>query len=556
MASDTSSVSQDSPPPGCQGWLPSGITPQANDAPCSSAEAYQYFHEETYPVPSGDAPHYPSGSNTFSTTPHLSAFTPYKPGVNSGRSWLPVPPPRTANNLVYQCSQTQPGLGFSTSGSVGNYAPASGIISSTTQNAYNYRHQLPPGFGYQALPMRSFNDYNRPSSSSDPNGASSSQQVPINLPPLPPVPRVPRPMPTSTRPTAPFRPNPALPANRVLFTHVPGRLTVLGDSRKLPVTLAEIRRRLNLPECLNRSNLSALLRKAKNRDGGSRLTSQLQQFQIKLTQGRRKAVANTSFTSLLELEAMNLVKDFATTSDQYFPFASVAYETLLTLNSYEELHAKRIEVETAVPVVMNIASILRRDKSPVVNMPLQQTLLMHPESQREFTVFSLLTHGFGTPAHLVTMVTLLSTMKTILQMLNDPIAFCQRLKRPVPAWLDPQICQVPFQSYQPNTFCGILNDIDMCAGPSSSYSMLNPQKRPYHQMPPTIPAKIPAKPQQFGWSSSSSNCTNAKPTAIRQAVPVSSSNVHVDPWKYSTLDSDEASTVKRIMNILNANGNI
>ena len=49
--------------------------------------------------------------------------------------------------------------------------------------------------------------------------------------------------------------------NTIQFCQVPGRLSLLGSNKKLVVTLAEIRRRINPPECLNQSILSAILRK-------------------------------------------------------------------------------------------------------------------------------------------------------------------------------------------------------------------------------------------------------------------------------------------------------
>ena len=46
-----------------------------------------------------------------------------------------------------------------------------------------------------------------------------------------------------------------------LFCSVPGRLSLLSSTSKYKVTIAEVKRRLSPPECLNASLLGGILRR-------------------------------------------------------------------------------------------------------------------------------------------------------------------------------------------------------------------------------------------------------------------------------------------------------
>lgn len=47
-----------------------------------------------------------------------------------------------------------------------------------------------------------------------------------------------------------------------LFCSVPGRLSLLSSTSKYKVTIAEVKRRLSPPECLNASLLGGILRRS------------------------------------------------------------------------------------------------------------------------------------------------------------------------------------------------------------------------------------------------------------------------------------------------------
>ncbi|KAI6178225.1 TF-AP-2 domain-containing protein [Aphelenchoides besseyi] len=102
---------------------------------------------------------------------------------------------------------------------------------------------------------------------------------------------------------------PAVSTNEV-FMKVSGRLALLNNNTKFDVTVGEVMRRTRAPENLNISLLGAVLRKAKNKGGGTQLSAQLRDKGIDLVSGRRRTLPPTTFTALCEGEASKLAEDF------------------------------------------------------------------------------------------------------------------------------------------------------------------------------------------------------------------------------------------------------
>lgn len=88
----------------------------------------------------------------------------------------------------------------------------------------------------------------------------------------------------------------------------------MSSTTKYNVSVGEIQRRINPPECLNASLLGGILRKydpfflhllnsrsrAKSKDGGKALRDSLRKLGIILPAGRRKTTTVSAFTALVE----------------------------------------------------------------------------------------------------------------------------------------------------------------------------------------------------------------------------------------------------------------
>ncbi|KAL0622298.1 Transcription factor AP-2-delta [Plecturocebus cupreus] len=101
-----------------------------------------------------------------------------------------------------------------------------------------------------------------------------------------------------------LRPN-SLEREEKKLTQAPGlgfpiQLQHRRSTSKYKVTIAEVKRRLSPPECLNASLLGGILRRAKSKNGGRCLREKLDRLGLNLPAGRRKAANVTLLTSLVE----------------------------------------------------------------------------------------------------------------------------------------------------------------------------------------------------------------------------------------------------------------
>uniref|UniRef100_A0A7E4ZTJ1 TF_AP-2 domain-containing protein n=1 Tax=Panagrellus redivivus TaxID=6233 RepID=A0A7E4ZTJ1_PANRE len=208
--------------------------------------------------------------------------------------------------------------------------------------------------------------------------------------------------------------------NETIFAKVPGRLNILSYNKRHPITVAEIRRRISLPEYLNHSVMAAYLRKAKNKEGGQWLTRELQRYQISLQSGRRKQVSNTVFTALCEVEAIMLTRDQHKVVNAYFPINHSIMEIFCNTFSVDEYFVKFHSYFYAMQKAIEFVELMQLDNSPLTSAPLNPPLRCHPETQMKMTKFVNLTHGYGHLAVTNDIEFLIKFISVLLNVFHNP----------------------------------------------------------------------------------------------------------------------------------------
>ncbi|XP_046680054.1 transcription factor AP-2-epsilon isoform X2 [Homalodisca vitripennis] len=182
-----------------------------------------------------------------------------------------------------------------------------------------------------------------------------------------------------------------------VFCSVPGRLSLLSSTSKYKVTVGEVQRRLSPPECLNASLLGGVLRRAKSKNGGRLLREKLEKIGLNLPAGRRKAANVTLLTSLVEGEAIHLARDFGYVCETEFPARQVAeYLSRQHTSDPTESYRRKELIHATKQVTKELMDLLNQDRSPLCNTRPQH--ILEPSIQRHLTHFSLISHGFGSPA--------------------------------------------------------------------------------------------------------------------------------------------------------------
>ena len=177
-----------------------------------------------------------------------------------------------------------------------------------------------------------------------------------------------------------------------------------------------MQRRLAPPECLNASLLGGVLRRAKSKNGGKYLRDKLDRIGLALPSGRRKAANVTLLTSLVEGEAIHLARDFGYVCETEFPAKHVA-EYLCRQHTTNEAQYRRKElIISAKLITKELMDLLNQDRSPLCNTSPAQ--ILEPGIQRHLTHFSLITHGFGSPAIVATLTAIQNYLNESLKLLE------------------------------------------------------------------------------------------------------------------------------------------
>ena len=139
-----------------------------------------------------------------------------------------------------------------------------------------------------------------------------------------------------------------------------------------------------------------MLRRAKSKNGGRLLREKLEKIGLNLPAGRRKAANVTLLTSLVEGEAIHLARDFAYVCDTEFPARQVAEYLFRQHSEPHESYRRKEQLQSTKQIIKELSELLSQDRSPLCNTRPQP--LLDNSIQRHLTHFSLISHGFGSPA--------------------------------------------------------------------------------------------------------------------------------------------------------------
>jgi transcription factor AP-2 len=147
------------------------------------------------------------------------------------------------------------------------------------------------------------------------------------------------------------------------------------------------------------------------------LREKLEKIGLNLPAGRRKAANVTLLTSLVEGEAIHMARDFGYVCETEFPSRQVAEYIHRNHNDPADLYRRKELIMATKQIIKEFVDLLNQDRSPLCNTRPQS--ILEPNIQRNLTHFSLITHGFGSPA-------IVAALTSVQNFLNESLKYLEK----------------------------------------------------------------------------------------------------------------------------------
>uniref|UniRef100_W5MJ62 Transcription factor AP-2 gamma (activating enhancer binding protein 2 gamma) n=1 Tax=Lepisosteus oculatus TaxID=7918 RepID=W5MJ62_LEPOC len=194
------------------------------------------------------------------------------------------------------------------------------------------------------------------------------------------------------------------------------RLAKMSNISKHLIPSISFYYRLKEQISLGSSGLGLGLQRAKSKNGGRSLREKLDKIGLNLPAGRRKAANVTLLTALVEGEAVHLARDFGYVCETEFPAKAMAEYLSRPHVERNEINSRKNMLLAAKQICKEFTDLLTQDRSPLGNT--RPAPILEPGIQGCLTHFSLITHGFGSPAICAAMTSLQNYLNEALKQVD------------------------------------------------------------------------------------------------------------------------------------------
>lgn len=146
------------------------------------------------------------------------------------------------------------------------------------------------------------------------------------------------------------------------------------------------------------------------------MREKLDKIGLNLPAGRRKAANVTLLTALVEGEAVHLARDFGYVCETEFPAKAIAEYLGRPHVERNEINSRKTMLLAAKQICKEFTDLLTQDRSPLGNS--RPAPILEPGIQSCLTHFSLITHGFGSPAICAAMTSLQNYLNEALKQVD------------------------------------------------------------------------------------------------------------------------------------------